>query len=268
MKDNKQNLTDLIGALAVDIEEIKKKLDTKDSPDKDEVLKRLEAKLEPVIRFFNGNAPENVNAIFGSKEAIEEYKQSIGDEAVASLRLYTEANEKDMRKHGVLTIKEQLNKILEMLTAHVEKDKQTSEQVRQKQSVISELWQIIRPDKAINVIRLLWSKVPDGWHKNPYVWTGIGCTIVFFALFAISWVQWHEYREENRRLRTVADKHHVTTVMLNELYPELSVTVGAYEKLVDVVGVDFTLKVLGEQIKTVKKKSNNAANQEQVKIRP
>ena len=38
-------------------------------------------------RFFNGNAPENVNAIFGSKEAIEEYKQSIGDEAIASLRL-------------------------------------------------------------------------------------------------------------------------------------------------------------------------------------
>lgn len=68
MKDNKQNLTDLIGALAVDIEEIKKKLDAKDSPDKNEALKRLEAKLEPVIRFFNGNAPENVNAIFGSKE--------------------------------------------------------------------------------------------------------------------------------------------------------------------------------------------------------
>ena len=40
MKDNKQNLTDLIGALAVDIEEIKKKLDAKDSPDKNEALKR------------------------------------------------------------------------------------------------------------------------------------------------------------------------------------------------------------------------------------
>ena len=44
MKDNKQNLTDLIGTLAVDIEEIKKKLDAKDSPDKNEALKRLEAK--------------------------------------------------------------------------------------------------------------------------------------------------------------------------------------------------------------------------------
>ena len=140
MKDNKQNLTDLIGALAVDIEDVKKKLDAKDSPDKNEALKRLEAKLEPIIQFFNGNTPKNVNAIFGSKESIEEYKQSIGDETVTSLRLYTKANEKDMRKHGVLTIKEQLNKILELLTNHIENDKSASEQVQQKQGVIPGLW--------------------------------------------------------------------------------------------------------------------------------
>ena len=257
MKDNKQNLTDLIGALAVDIEDVKKKLDAKDSSDKNEALKRLEAKLEPVIRFFNGNAPENVNAIFGSKEAIEEYKQSIGDEAVASLRLYTEANEKDMRKYGIPTIKEQLNKILERLTSHIENDKLASEKSRQKQSAISELWQIIRPDKAISAIRQLWGKVPDGWHKNPYAWAGIGCTLVFFALFIVSWVQWHDYREENRRLRTVADKHHVTTIMLNELHPELAVTVGAYEKLTETVGVDSTLTIFWEQVKAVRKESEN-----------
>lgn len=251
MKDNKQNLTDLIGALAVDIEEIKKKLDAKDSPDKNQALKRLEAKLEPVIRFFNGNVPENVNAIFGSKEAIEEYKQSIGDEAVVSLRLYTEANEKDMHKHGVPTIKEQLDDIQKTLKDQVEKDRQASEQVRQKQGLIPGLWQAIRSDKEISAIRLLWSKVPDGWHKNPYVWTGIGCTFVFFVLFAVSWVQWHEYREENRRLRTVADKHKITTVMLNELYPELAVTIGAYEKLVDVVGVDSTLAIFNRQNRAV-----------------
>lgn len=37
MKDNNiQNIADLIGALAEDIEEIKKKLDAKDDSDKDE----------------------------------------------------------------------------------------------------------------------------------------------------------------------------------------------------------------------------------------
>lgn len=257
MKDNLQNIADLIGALAEDIEEIKEKLDAKDSPDKDEALKRLVERLEPVISFFNGNTPENVNAIFGSKKAIEEYKKSLGDEMMASLRLYLNANEKDMRKHGVPTIKEQLNKILELLTNHIENDKQASEEARQKQGVIPGLWQAIRPDKVINTIRRLWSKVPDGWHKNPYAWAGIGCTLVFFALFTISWVQRHEYREENRRLRTVADKHQVTTVMLNELHPELAVTVGAYEKLTETVGADSTLTVFWKQVKTVRKESQN-----------
>lgn len=257
MKDNLQNIVDLIGALAEDIEAIKEKQDAKDSPDKNEALKRLEAKLEPVIQFFNGNAPENVNAIFGSKEAIEEYKQSIGDEAVTSLRLYTEVNEKDMHKHGVPTIKEQLNKILELLTSHIENDRLASEKLQPKQGFISGLWQTIRQNKVLNAIRQLWSKVPDGWHKSPYAWAGIGCTFVFFALFTVSWVQWHEYREENRRLRTIADKHQVTTVMLNELYPELAVTVGAYEKLTETVGADSTLTIFKEQVKAVRKESKN-----------
>ena len=257
MKDNLQNIADLIGALAEDIEAIKEKLDAKDSPDKDEALKRLEAKLKPVIQFFSGNVPENVNAIFGSKEAIDEYKKSLGDEMTASLRRYTEANDKDMRKQGVPTIKEQLNDILKMLKDHVEKDRLLSEKPQQKQGFMTGLWQAIRPDKALNAIRRLWGKVPDGWHKNPYAWAGIGCTLVFFALFTVSWVQWHEYREENRRLRTVADKHQVTTVMLNELHPGLAVTVGAYEKLTETVGADSTMTIFWKQVKAIRKESEN-----------
>ena len=257
MKDNLQNIADLIGALAEDIEEIKKKLDAKDSPDKDEALKRLAVKLEPVIRFFSSSTPENINAIFGSNEAIEDYKKSLGDEMVVSLRLYTDANDKDMRKRGIPTTKDLLDKILELLTSHMENDRQASQKTQPSQGFISGLWQAIRPDKAINAIRLLWSKVPDGWHKNPYAWAGIGCTLVFFALFTISWVQWHEYREENRRLRTVADKHKVTTVMLNELHPGLAVTIGAYERLVEMVGADSTLTIFNERVKAVKKESKN-----------
>lgn len=257
MKDNLQNIADLIGALAEDIEEIKKKLDAKDSPDKDEALNELAEKLKPVIQFFKGDAPENISGIFGSEEAIENYKKSLGDEMVMSFQLYTEANEKDMHKRGIPTIKEQLNDILKMLKDHVEKDSHTSEKAQPKQGFMTELWQAIRPNKVLNAIKLLWGKMPDGWHKNPYVWTGIGCMLVFFALFITSWVQWHEYREENRRLRTVADKHKVTTVMLNELHPGLAVTVGAYEKLTETVGADSTLTIFWKQVKAVEKESKN-----------
>ena len=129
MKDNLQNIADLIGALAEDIEEIKKILGAKDAPDKDEAVKRLAVKLEPVIRFFGGSTPENINGIFGSKEAIEDYKKSLGEEMIVSLQVYTDANDKDMRKRGIPTTKDLLYKILEMLTDHVEKDKQVSQKL-------------------------------------------------------------------------------------------------------------------------------------------
>ena len=81
MKDNLQNISDLIGALAEDIEEIKKILAAKDASDKDEAVKRLAVELEPVIRFFGGSTPGNISDIFRSKETIEAYKKSLGEES-------------------------------------------------------------------------------------------------------------------------------------------------------------------------------------------
>lgn len=250
--NDKQNIADLIGALAEDIEEIKKKLDAKDSPDKDEALKRLAVKLEPVIRFFGGNAPENIREIFGSKEAMEKSKKSLCDGVIVSLKEYTDATNNDMCKRGIPTANDYLRKILEMQTELMKNTTQPSAKVQQKQGFRL----AVCPGKALHAIRRLWGKVPDGWYKNPYTWTGVICTVVFIAMFIASWVQWHEYREENRRLRITADKHRVTSMMLNELYPKLAVTVGAYEKLVETVGVDSTLSIFNRQVKIVREKKN------------
>ena len=45
--------------------------------------------------------------------------------------------------------------------------------------------------------------------------------------------------------------------MLNELHPELAVTVGAYERLAETVGADSTLTIFWEEIKTVRTASKN-----------
>ena len=148
MKDNKQNVADLIGALAEDIEEIKKKLDARDSQDKDDTLERLAVRLEPVIRFFNGSTPENISMIFGSKDAIEEYKKSLGDEMIVTLRRYAEVDDKNMRERGIPTIRELLYKIIETQTDLVDKTRRTPEKTQHEH--IPRLWQAIRPDKAIN----------------------------------------------------------------------------------------------------------------------
>ena len=44
--------------------------------------------------------------------------------------------------------------------------------------------------------------------------------------------------------------------MLNELYPELAMTVGAYEKLTETVGADSTLTVFRRQLKAIRKASD------------
>ena len=257
MKDEMQNLIDLIGALAEDIEAVKSKLDAKDASNKDEAVKRLAVKLEPVIRFFGGSTPENINEIFKSKDAIEDYKKSLGDEMVVSWLAYTKADEKDMRERGIPTTKDLLSDIHKMLAEHIDEGKRISENGQQNQRQTDGFLRLLKFSSISKQIKSLWRKIPYGWYKNPYTWAGIACTLVFFVLFALSWVQWHEYREENRRLKTVADKHQVTTIMLNELYPELAVTVGAYERLTETVGADSTLTIFWEQVKAVRKKSKN-----------
>lgn len=256
--NDKQNIADLIGALAEDIEEIKKKLDAKNGSDKDEELKRLAVKLEPVIRFFGGNAPENISGIFGSKEAIEKSKKSLCDGVITSLEEFTDTTNEDMRKRGIPTIKDLLHKILEMQAELLKNSKQSSEKLQPSRGFIPKFWLAVRPGKVLHAIRRLWGKVPNGWYKNPYAWTGISCTLVFFTLFTVSWVRWHEYRDENRRLKTVADKYQVTSVILNELHPKLAITVGAYEKLVETVGVDSALAIFNRQVKTVKEKEKKS----------
>ena len=178
------------------------------------------------------------------------------DGVIVSMEEYTDATNRDMCKRGIPTIKDLLRKILEMQAELLKNSKQSSEKLQPNQGCMPKLWLAIRPGKILHVIRRLWGKVPDGWYKNPYAWTGIGCIIVFFTLFTVSWVQWHEYRDENGRLKTVADKHHVTSVMLNELHPKLAITVGAYEKLVETVGVDSTLAIFNRQIKTMREAEN------------
>ena len=170
MKDNLQNISDLIGALAEDIEEIKKILAAKDASDKDEAVKRLAVKLEPVIRFFGGSTPENISDIFRSKETIEAYKKSLGGEMIVSLQEYTDANDKNMRERGIPTTKDLLYKILEVLTDYVEKDRRIPEKAQQSQRLRTETLAGNPSGQSDMRYQAAMGKIPDGWYKNPYAW--------------------------------------------------------------------------------------------------
>lgn len=263
MKDEMQNLTDLIGALAEDIETIKTKLNEKDASDKEETLKRLAVKLEPLIRFAGGKTIDNINDIFRSEETIAAYRKSLGDIVIASLQANLEADEKDRRKRGIPTMTELLISIRKMLAEHIEDSRRKSENGQQSQRQAKGF--LCSPKcKAISMrIKSLWHKIPDGWYKNPYAWTGIFVMLLFSALFVVNWVQWHQYREENMRLKVIAGKHRVATSIVQEVHPQLSVTVAAYEELAEKVGADSTLAVFHRQVEKVRnnKQIPNKKNQ-------
>lgn len=260
MKDEIQNLTDLIGALAEDIEAIKAKLNEKDASDNDEALKRLAIKLEPLIRFAGGKAIDNINDIFRSEGTIAAYRKSLGDVVIASLQANLEANEKDMRKRGIPSITELLTNIRKMLAEHIEEGRQNPENGQQNRRQVNGLPHFPKCKAISKRIKSLWHKIPDGWYKNSYAWTGIGATVVFVTLFVVSWMQWHRYREENVRLKIIADKHRVVTSIIQELHPSLAVTVGAYEELAEKVDADSTLAVFRRQVEKVR---NNETNSKQ-----
>lgn len=260
MKDEMQNLTDLIGALAEDIEAIKAKLDEKDASDKDEAVKRLAVKLEPIVRFAGGKAIDNINDIFRSEETIAAYRKSLGNEVIASLQANWEANEKEMRKRGIPSLTELMTNIRKMLAEHIEESRHILENGQQNRRQASGLPRFPKCKAISKQIKSLWHKIPDGWYKNPYAWTGIGVTLVFVTLFVISWMQWHRYREENVHLMIIADKYRVAANIVQELHPSLAVTVGAYEELTGKVGADSTLAVFRRQVEKVR---NNETNSKQ-----
>lgn len=262
MKDEMQNLTDLIGALAEDIEAIKAKLDEKDASDKDEELKRLAVKLEPIVRFAGSKAIDNINDIFRSEETIAAYRKLLGDVVIASLQANMEANEKDMRNRGIPSITELLINIRKMLAEHIEESRSISENGQQNQRQTSGLPRFLKCKAISKRIKSLWHKIPDGWYKHPYAWTGIFVMLLFAALFVVNWVQWHQYREENVRLKVIAGKYRVATSIVQEMHPQLSVTVAAYEELTEKVGVDSTLTVFRRQVEKVR---NNKTNSKQEK---
>ena len=143
-----------------------------------------------------------------------------------------------------------------MLAEHIDESRQ------QYRRQASELPRFPKCKTISKRIKSLWHKIPDGWYKNPYAWTGIGAILVFVTLFVISWMQWHRYREENIRLRIATDKHRVATSIVQELHPSLAVTVGTYEELTEKVGADSTLAVFRRQVEKVR---NNETNSKQEK---
>lgn len=73
-------------------------------------------------------------------------------------------------------------------------------------------------------------------------------TLPYPVLSCFSWIRWHQYRSENTRLQQIEAKYEVDKAIIQELNPQLSVTLSGYEKLTDQLGKDETIEFFYDEI--------------------
>ena len=61
-------------------------------------------------------------------------------------------------------------------------------------------------------------------------------------------IRWHQYRSENPRLQQIEAKYEVDKAIIQELNPQLSITLSGYEKLTDEYGKEATLNLFNDEI--------------------
>ena len=67
-------------------------------------------------------------------------------------------------------------------------------------------------------------------------------------IFSFSWIRWHQCRSENIHLKQNKAKYEVDKAIIQELNPQLSITLSGYEKLTDEYGKEATLIFFNDEI--------------------
>ena len=254
MKDNNQNLNDAVASMAVDIEEIKTKLQTLCKTDNKDEPQLDVRKLNRLLLSTDDSTIKMLNSVFGSQEKLDAFRKSIAlvYYEVASEQL--EDSERKVKEQGGQTTFEtfknmqtQLNQILVALQSTGSKE-QLSPSIKKNGFA---RWSWVK----INCSNILgwWSKSARSWWTSPqgvFSYT-IGFIVFGFIILCIAEIQ--RVREENSGLNAVAERYQVQQAILNELNPKLSITINGYSRMVDMIGADSTMTIFKEHLKVLNK---------------
>lgn len=114
---------------------------------------------------------------------------------------------------------------------------------------------------VLSGVQRLRSKRQSRWYCKPYILCAIGICLLYFALSIFSWAQWHHYREENTRLRLTADKYRVDSVIIREIYPQAAITLSAYEHIAETEGADVALHAFRNKVQELDSKHKSKSKQ-------
>ena len=269
MKTSKQDIHDLLAAIANDVEEIKAQLSgttsttTSASVVADAGATGKDNAISNDVVVGNCSAASNPDRIIAEiKRLLEQIAQTCSKLPDRIKSYYAQllqsipkdlreelARDNDARKRkGQPTVEDKIDNTQTMAVAVYDR--------------LNQLEDALRPDTpksgVIAWLKSAWSGVwhfctkrPNRWYRNPYILCAISICLLYFALSIFSWRQWHYYRDENTRLHLTTDKYRVDSIILRELYPQTAITLSAYEHITETEGVDAAITIFRENTNTV-----------------
>ena len=259
----KQELNTLVAETLVEVKEVKSGIDEikKDIIlDKESRVKWLSEIRNEIKSLFNSKA--NTGSTHETFNLESKECQSLID--ALSLKIYERmirwADEKNNanRAGGKITINEYLQKIYDQQTDHIEQYNKDRE-----------LWLYTNPQKEDashgnlgnritelkNKVRAFYKDKFPFYIRNPYKSTALLFFGIYFCLSCFSWFRWHQYRSENFRLQQIEAKYEVDKAIIQELNPQLSITLSGYDKLTEYLGKEETLEFFKNEINKIKHSS-------------
>ena len=265
MKTSKQDIHDLLAALANDVEEIKVQLsgttvtdaegeanaisndvvvgNGSASSNPNRIITEITRLLEPIVDVC-GKLPYRIKSYYA--QLLLRIPQDLREELT---------RDNDTRKHkGLPTVEDKIDNTLTMVVAVYDRLNQLEDALRPDTPKLGQSGHIATHGKSVRsgiIARLksAWSKVqkfcnkqPNRWYRNPYILCAISICLLYFALSIFSWQQWHYYRAENTRLHLAADKYRVDSIILRELYPQAAITLSAYEHITEAEGAEAAIE--------------------------
>ena len=272
MKTSKQDIHDLLAAIANDVEEIKAQLSGATGTDAageanaisndvvgngsttanpDRIIAEIQRLLEPIADVCS-KLPDRIKSYYA--QLLLRIPQDLREELTRN---------NDVRKRkGQLTVEDKIDNTLTMAVAVYDRLNQLEDALRYT-SKLGQSGQVAAHGKSgrsgiIARLKSAWSgvrrfltKQPTRWYRNPYILCAISICLLYFALSIFSWQQWHYYRAENTRLHLAANKYHVDSIILRELYPQAAITLSAYEHITESEGAEAAINIFRENTNAV-----------------
>lgn len=260
----KQELNTLVATSLVAVKEIKTGVD--------EIKKEIILDKESREKWLSEIRNE-VRSLIHSKENTGSSKEIFNLESKecqalidsVSLKIYermcksAEEHNRENRKMGKISVNKSLQKIYDLQSEHIDqynKDRKIllSYNAKKVNASTGKFGNQITELKK--KYRAFCKEIFPLWIKNPYKVTLIIFFGIYFVLSFFSWIRWHDYSSENHSLQQIEAKYEVDKAIIQELNPQLSVTLSGYEKLTEQFGKDETLEFFQDEINDLKAKSN------------